>query len=285
MPSITKTLFLALSATLLHNPVFATNAAAVELNLKQAVALGELIPDQCELTWNRTASKGEKLSINRVVTCAHATSREVRRFVQVQYEGKVLFTTLQELLSEPLDRSAIPEVELSNISTELAAVLAETKRKQEQEEAQAAKERALAQSRRVAELRKSVVPGGVGIVEFRPYDVSEHTDGTGVRVSIANLSNKTIRYITFSYIGLNAVDDPVRDLKGPPVRRLRGIGPIEPRSIGSYEQDYAWMTDVVERSRLVRIEIEYMDRTKKVLTKFDNLRLKDDDLDLLNIER
>lgn len=48
------------------------------------------------------------------------------------------------------------------------------------------------------------------ITEAQVYDESEYTDGTGYRFEIYNGYDKTIKYVTITFKGMNAVDDPVR---------------------------------------------------------------------------
>lgn len=107
---------------------------------------------------------------------------------------------------------------------------------------------------------------GLSILERSVYDESEHTEGTGFSVDVINTSNKTIKYVIFTVVGYNAVDDPVHDrLKRRTSMLLRGIGPIEPMESGSYSFDYVWHTDLVESARITQIKLEYKDGTSKVL--------------------
>lgn len=106
---------------------------------------------------------------------------------------------------------------------------------------------------------------GIIILENHPYDMSEYTSGTGWSVELANTSSKTIKYITFNVVGLNAVSDPVRD-RGKTTIVRKGIGPIPPDESASYDFDYVWFTDIVEYSRLQSVTVQYMDGSTRTFT-------------------
>jgi len=102
---------------------------------------------------------------------------------------------------------------------------------------------------------------GLLIAKRTIYDESEVTNGTGFNIDIVNLSKKTIKYITFSIQGYNAVNDKVSAIK-----ELKGIGPIEENQPSSYNFEYVWFTDIVTDFKLVSIKIQYMDGTIKMIT-------------------
>lgn len=105
---------------------------------------------------------------------------------------------------------------------------------------------------------------GLVIVSDNVYDESEYTSGTGFKVEILNASAKTIKYITFNYVGYNSVDDPVQQF-GKSLLTLKGIGPIKSFETAKYEKEYAWLTDIVQYEYIKSITIQYMDGTTKVL--------------------
>lgn len=107
---------------------------------------------------------------------------------------------------------------------------------------------------------------GLALLKNSIFDVSDYTDGTGYEVAVANMSkSKTIKYVTFALVGYNSVGDPVKSRKGN-VITLKGIGPIEPDGVGSYNWDYVWFTDVVQSHKLKSITVQYMDGSKKVFS-------------------
>ncbi|MCZ8198687.1 MAG: hypothetical protein O9267_13870 [Flavobacterium sp.] len=98
---------------------------------------------------------------------------------------------------------------------------------------------------------------GMLIKTSRVFDQSEYTSGTGYEVSFANISKKTIKYVWFNVKGINAVDDVVS------LQTVKCIGPIKPNEEGLYTFDYVWFTDIVEKSKLTSVKIQYMDGSVK----------------------
>jgi hypothetical protein len=92
------------------------------------------------------------------------------------------------------------------------------------------------------------------------YDMSEYTDGKGYKIDIANNYNKTIKYVTISFRGYNAVNDPV----GPSVTR-KCIGPIEKDEISSYTFEYVWFTNIVEYTKITYVKVQFMDNSIIIL--------------------
>ena len=124
---------------------------------------------------------------------------------------------------------------------------------------------------------------GVGLLKASIFDVSEYTEGTGFKATVFNSTKKTIKYVTFTVVGLNAVGDPVRGgfARSAPAPMLRGIGPIEPGETATYSKDYMWMTDVVESFRISSIKLEYTDGSSKVVSDVRNVRLSAQDYETL----
>jgi hypothetical protein len=102
---------------------------------------------------------------------------------------------------------------------------------------------------------------GLAIPKWGVYDVSEYTDGTGIRFTFYNPTQKTVKYVTVTFQGYNAVDDPV----GSSITR-KCIGPIKPDETGTYDYDYAWHTDIVEYAKIKSIIVQYMDGTSKTIS-------------------
>lgn len=143
---------------------------------------------------------------------------------------------------------------------------------------------AMEMERAKAAIRKTS-KAGLGILESGIFDVSDYTEGTGFRVSVFNTGKKTIKYVTFTLQGLNAVNDTVRDrLTGTTFPTFKGIGPIEPGEVASYSKDYMWHTDVVDAFRIKQIKIEFMDGTSKVITDVMSLRIDEADRALLSAD-
>ena len=123
---------------------------------------------------------------------------------------------------------------------------------------------------------------GVALLKASIFDVSQYTEGTGFEATVYNSTKKTIKYVTFTVVGRNAVGDPVRaGFRGNAASMLRGIGPIAPGETASYSKDYMWMTDVVESFRISSIKLEYTDGSSKVVSDVKSIRISERDYDAL----
>jgi len=107
---------------------------------------------------------------------------------------------------------------------------------------------------------KALSSKGISIYSWGVYDESEYTDGTSIRFTFYNPTQKTIKYVNISFVGYNAVDDRV----GRPISK-RCIGPIEPDETASYNFEYAWFTDVVEYAKITSLSVQYKDGTTKTV--------------------
>lgn len=112
---------------------------------------------------------------------------------------------------------------------------------------------------------------GISIPSLGVYDMSEYTDGTGIRFTFHNPTNKTIKYVNIGFVGYNAVDDRV----GRTISK-RCIGPIEPGETASYDFEYAWFTDVVDYAKMTSLSVQYKDGTTKVVAKPSSVVWSDD---------
>lgn len=107
---------------------------------------------------------------------------------------------------------------------------------------------------------------GLSIVKWSVYDESDYTDGTGIRFTFYNPTKSMIKYITITFVGYNAVDDPV----GRALTK-KCIGPIEPDESGEYQFEYAWFTDIVEYAKIRSIKVDYKNGTSKTITNVSNI--------------
>lgn len=104
-------------------------------------------------------------------------------------------------------------------------------------------------------------------------DGPDGAGGVGAKVIYRLLgSSKTAKYITFTVTPFNAVGDVVVDrISGEAQRRLKDTGPLDPRPIETekYDEesfwDPIWYNPSIYCLRLDRVDIEYMDGTKKSL--------------------
>ncbi len=121
---------------------------------------------------------------------------------------------------------------------------------------------------------------GIVILKNSIYDESEYTEGTSFTFEIQNLSNKTIKYVTFNIVGYNSVNDKVTD-RGSSQKSVKGVGPIEKNISGSYSFKYVWFTDLVETFKVISVKLEYMDGSIKVIENPKLITLTSKQLSLL----
>jgi hypothetical protein len=105
---------------------------------------------------------------------------------------------------------------------------------------------------------------GLAILNWSYSDESEYTSGTSTKIEVYNPTKKTIKYLWFSFVAYNAVDDKIIQ-KGSSIVTRKGIGPIKPGDSGSYSYPYVWFTDLVESAKISSIKIQYMDGTIKTI--------------------
>lgn len=102
---------------------------------------------------------------------------------------------------------------------------------------------------------------GLAIKSWNIYDESEYTEGTGAQISFFNPTEKTIKYISITFQGYNAVDDPF----GRPVSK-KCVGPIEPKETASYKFEYMWFSDIVKYAKIRSITVTYKNGTTKTIS-------------------
>ena len=128
------------------------------------------------------------------------------------------------------------------------------KKQQEEEKKQA--EATAQEADRVAKLQQT-------IKLLKVYTSNPNSAG-GVDLHVAwqNLSEKTIKYISFESIPYNAVDDPVKcTIRQTSSFKGQVTGPIEPGTVygENYRWSCAWYNNTIKRAAIVGVKIDYMD--------------------------
>lgn len=107
-----------------------------------------------------------------------------------------------------------------------------------------------------------------GFVENWGWNLN-YADGVEPYFSFYNTSDKTIKYVDFYFTLYNAVGDKcyLRYNKSY-TGNVRGVGPVEPNSLGSWEWERATHYTSADASemKITKIVITYMDKTVKTLT-------------------
>jgi hypothetical protein len=114
---------------------------------------------------------------------------------------------------------------------------------------------------RLSKFFKTCEKRGLQLLDWTLYDESEYTKGTGVKFDILNTGKKTIKYISFTIVGLNPVGDAVMAKMGVYTITLKGVGPIEPDEAATFSFDYTWMSDLPETANIKSVKVQFMDNT------------------------
>ncbi len=91
-------------------------------------------------------------------------------------------------------------------------------------------------------------------------------NGVGPKHLYYNASDKVMKYITFTYIPYNSVNDVVQcTVNGKTEASGKLTGPIAPGSFNAVEWDVMWYNPTITKIKLVSIHIEYMDGSEEMI--------------------
>lgn len=203
-------------------------------------------------------SKDVQATVHAVVygreTCKAKDSDQATDMYLIAYRGTAYRVAADEIKIGSRDKQAIEEIKPGEAAEKEAKAISDSIDFFDGEKALA--RQALQKTR----------PHGIAIVTSSVFDEGEYTRATGATVTFYNSSTKTIKYVTVSIFGVNAVNDIVKGASiGGPAVVIRGIGPIEPGRFATYKRNFAWHTDVVQSMRISSVKLEYMDGSSKVI--------------------
>lgn len=218
-------------------------------------------PDDCE------GSDPKFINASAVVIAGalkcKPSSYSTKNYIQVCYKGEIWLTEEDDII---LSRSSFDE--LNSLSEDSKAVFAQSALKKDSLIR-------LSLYREFTITKQKGATQGLLLLKWGTYDKSEYTDGTNAFFDIYNPTKKTIKYIWFNVTGFNPVGDKVIDRKRNTSNiELKGVGPVEPGSIGKYTYDYVWFTDLVKQAKINSIKIQYMDGSFKLITDANQIVLK-----------
>lgn len=240
--------------------------------IRERTDSAEQVSDFCDLNSSSQLPGGSMVVVVRKIPCVSRYGATFsKEFLEVIFGGKTRLVPVEAvfLSDESIKHFAAltsSQIEASMDDWRLTSLLA---RRVEIEQAMKALD--------------ATSKHGVALLKASIFDVSEYTEGTGFEASVYNSTKKTIKYVTFMVVGLNAVGDPVRGLssRSGTAMVLRGIGPIAPGESGTYSKDYMWLTDVVESFRISSIKLEYADGSSKVVSDVKRIRISPQDYETL----
>lgn len=233
--------------------------------MKDDMYLGETIDSyNCGLKYLNEIKKGEILVITGIKECVSEKDNQSTKFYEVKFNEKYLFIEVDFLICEK------DYYQIINNFTELE------KNSFRENSSKVADIQKLDKLKKIDNFLKYSAQQGLIVKKWKIIDESEYTDGTSIEIEFINPTKKTIKYIWTTFVGYNAVEDPVIDkIKGVKNIIVKSIGPIKPDESGLYTFEYVWYTDIVETAKITNIKIQYMDGTFKTITAPDKVIMTD----------
>jgi hypothetical protein len=222
---------------------------------------------------NKKLKKGEIILIGGVGECTNQITSYRIPYYEILFNNKIWYLDTAKVIT---DNSYFDKLEDMT-----------------SESAERFKNKALYYSKAIQanEIRKATIffeackKQGLMISDWSFYDESEYSEGTSVKISIANPTNKVIKYVWFTLVGYNAVKDAIVDTRRHTSNIvMKAIGPIEPDKAGEYTFEYVWFTDLVQSMKISQVKVQYMDGTFKSILNPKSIMLSDANRKLLEDE-
>jgi hypothetical protein len=94
--------------------------------------------------------------------------------------------------------------------------------------------------------------------------------GVSVSLEFKNISDKTIKYITFNFQAFNRVNDPVNcTIRNSSNRLAEVTGPILPMKGQHVAWSNLWYNSTIDNAKIKSVQIEYMDGSEKFYNESD----------------
>lgn len=98
------------------------------------------------------------------------------------------------------------------------------------------------------------------------YNETNTANGIGCKHRFYNYSGKAIKYITFTYLPYNRVNDVVTcQINGNSEASARLTGPIEPNEEYEAKWDVLWYNPTIKNVELKDVFVQYMDGTEETI--------------------
>lgn len=113
---------------------------------------------------------------------------------------------------------------------------------------------------------------------YKPwYQGPNSVGGVGVEHKIFNASDKTIKYLTFTYQAYNRVGDAVvSQTSGRSIASGKLTGPIEPKKQINVRWEALWYNPTISKVVLKKIVIQYMDNSEETVEGDQILSMSDE---------
>ena len=195
-----------------------------------------------------TLFAGDTVVISGIISCKSCYTDNYMNFYEVIHKNKRYYIVKDELMSDADYYTQIEKMTLQSSGNF---------RRNAQNFAESEFSNKIHKLRQIINSYKLK---GLVILYWNKYDESEYTDGTDLTFNVYNPTNKTIKYISFTVIGYNAVNDVIVDrIKRRSRINVKGVGPIKPKESATYDFDYVWYSDLVDTAKISEINVLYMD--------------------------
>ncbi len=105
---------------------------------------------------------------------------------------------------------------------------------------------------------------------------NEYSKFVDVDITVINPYKQRIKYIWFTFVAFNPVNDPIKDgISGKLEKTVQGIGPIEYGDRGTYNFEDVFYSNVIETMRVNQIKIQFFDGTVKIITRPQTIKRDD----------
>ena len=107
-------------------------------------------------------------------------------------------------------------------------------------------------------------------------ETAEITKAVDVSHDYYNAGEKEIKYITFSYVPYNAVNDIVACTASGNIEvSIKVTGPVSPKHCRSVKGKHVWFNPTVKTVVLTKIHIQYMDNSEELIEGKDVVSMED----------
>ncbi len=235
--------------------------------------VGINLTDYCSVGYDRELKSGTIVFVSGTKRCTKSYSSGNYDFYEIIYNAKTYFIEKDKVLIKDYSFD-----DIKNLSDETATkfkdysnIMAKYIYENDVKEALNA--------------LKSCKTAGLAIYDWSYYDESEYTEGTSAEITVYNPTNKTIKYLWFSFVGFNPVGDKVIDGRtGTSIITKKAVGPIAKSETGTYKFEYVWFTDIVETAKIASIRVLYMDGTEAIIKNPKSITLSQKHKNILDEE-
>jgi hypothetical protein len=232
--------------------------------------IGQNVEGYCAKSGDKNLRKGTGVLIVGIQNCKPSYTSTTTQFYEILYNGKPYYIEKDKVVTDESYYSQIEKMSTSEANSFRNNAIQPSKLLYEQSRTKA------------FDFLNQCKTKGLTIIDWSFYDESEYTEGTSTKLEVYNPTSKTIKYLWFTFVAYNAVDDKIIDRKsGSSNVTAKAIGPIKPGESGSYEFSYVWFTDLVETAVISNIKVQYMDGTFKTITKPKEIILPKEYFDLI----